>query len=257
MLSGHVLELAAGTGIVTRALAQTLPAAIAITATDLNPAMLDQAKSHAGLERVQWQEADALSMPFADQQFDYIVYQFGVMFFPDKVTAFREALRVLKPGGRFLFSVSGNREGSVWDVVVTEVGQFLSRARNRWSRRHTTTLPRCKLTLPLPASSRSPPRTWSDRRMPGRRAKPLSANAMAGSSAQRSTRICLTGSMRSRGQRRQQSWPGLATGRSSRRCTRSFSPPFGRANNGQRQQTYLHRRSSTRPSDRITEASGV
>jgi SAM-dependent methyltransferase len=127
MLSGHLLELAAGTGIVTRALARTLSAAVAITATDLNPAMLTQAKSHAGLERIQWQEADALSLPFADQQFDYIVCQFGVMFFPDKVAAFREALRVLRPDGRFLFSVWGSREGSVWDVVVTVVGQFLSR----------------------------------------------------------------------------------------------------------------------------------
>ena len=126
-LSGHVLELAAGTGVLTRALARTLPAAVAITATDLNPAMLTQAKSHAALERVKWQEADALSLPFADQQFDYAVCQFGVMFFPDKVAAFREALRVLRPNGRFLFSVWGSREGSVWDVVVTVVGQFLSR----------------------------------------------------------------------------------------------------------------------------------
>jgi SAM-dependent methyltransferase len=126
MPSGHVLELAAGTGIVTRALAQTLPAGVAITATDLNPAMLTQAKSHAGLERVQWQEADALSLPFVDQQFNNAVGQFGVMFFPDKVAAFREALRVLRPGGRFLFSVWGNREGSVWDVVITVVAQFLS-----------------------------------------------------------------------------------------------------------------------------------
>jgi len=127
MRSGHVLELAAGTGIVTRALAQTLPPTVAITATDLNPAMLAQAKSHFGLERIQWQEADALSLPFAGQQFDYVVCQFGVMFFPDKITAFREALRVLKPGGRFLFSVWGSREGSVWDVAVTVVGQYLSR----------------------------------------------------------------------------------------------------------------------------------
>jgi len=124
---GHVLELAAGTGVVTRALARTLPREVAITATDLNPAMLHQARSHAGLERVQWQEADAVSLPFADAQYDYIVCQFGVMFFPDKVAAFREAVRVLRPGGRFLFSVWGNREGSVWDVVVTVVGQFLSR----------------------------------------------------------------------------------------------------------------------------------
>jgi SAM-dependent methyltransferase len=127
MLTGHVLELAAGTGIVTRELAQTLPVAVAITATDLNPAMMEQAKSHAGLERIQWQEADALSLPFPDAAFDAVVCQFGVMFFPDKVAAFREALRVLRPGGRFLFSVWGDREGSVWDVVITVVGRFLSR----------------------------------------------------------------------------------------------------------------------------------
>ena len=70
MVSGQVRELAAGTGIVMRALARTLHAAVVITATDLNPAMLDQTKSYAGLERVQWQQADALSLQFADQQFD-------------------------------------------------------------------------------------------------------------------------------------------------------------------------------------------
>src|SRR5438477_481310 len=158
ILSGHVLELAAGTGIVTRALARTLPAPVAITATDLNPAMLDQARSHAGLERVQWQEADALSLPFADQQFDHIVCQFGVMFFPDKVAAFREAMRVLRPGGRFLFSV--------WATARAASGMWWSRwsgnschgAPHRWSRRPTTMLPRCKPTSPPPASHRSPPR---------------------------------------------------------------------------------------------------
>src|SRR5437763_5076304 len=65
--SGHVLEIAAGTGVVTRALARKLPAAVAITATDLNPAMLDRAKFHAGMERVQWQEADAVALPFGDR----------------------------------------------------------------------------------------------------------------------------------------------------------------------------------------------
>jgi ubiquinone/menaquinone biosynthesis C-methylase UbiE len=125
--SGHVLEIAAGTGVVTRALARSLPAAVAITATDLNPAMLDRAKSHAGMERVRWQEADALALPFGDRLFDYVVCQFGVMFFPDKQTGFREALRVLRVGGRFLFSVWGDREGSVFDVAANVVGQALHR----------------------------------------------------------------------------------------------------------------------------------
>jgi SAM-dependent methyltransferase len=127
MTSGHVLEIAAGTGVVTRALTRILPPAVAITATDLNPAMLERAKSHFGLERVRWQEADALALPFGDRLFDCVLCQFGVMFFPDKQGAFRETLRVLRPGGRFLFSVWGKREGSIWEVATNVVGRFLSR----------------------------------------------------------------------------------------------------------------------------------
>ena len=127
MTSGHILESAAGTGIVARALARVLPPEIAITATDLNPAMLDRAKSHSGLDQVRWQEADALALPFGDRLFDCVLCQFGAMFFPDKPTAFREALRVLRPGCRFLFSVWGKREGSVWEVATNVVGEFLSR----------------------------------------------------------------------------------------------------------------------------------
>jgi SAM-dependent methyltransferase len=125
--SGHVLEIAAGTGVVTRALTRILPRAVAITATDLNPAMLERARSHSGLERVRWQEADALALPFGDQLFDCVLCQFGVMFFPDKQGAFRETLRVLRPAGRFLFSVWGKREGSIWEVATNVVGRFLSR----------------------------------------------------------------------------------------------------------------------------------
>jgi SAM-dependent methyltransferase len=127
MTAGHVLEIAAGTGVVTRALARALPAAVAITATDLNPAMLARAKSHPGLERVQWREADALALPFGDHLFDRALCQFGAMFFPDKKAAFREVLRVLRPGGRFLFNVWGEREGSVWEVVTQAVGASLAR----------------------------------------------------------------------------------------------------------------------------------
>jgi ubiquinone/menaquinone biosynthesis C-methylase UbiE len=104
MTSGHILEIAAGTGIVTRALARLLSLEVAITA-----AMLDRAKSHSGLERVRWQEADALALPFGDRLFDCVVCQFGAMFFADKQTAFREALRVLGLGGAS-YSVSGANE---------------------------------------------------------------------------------------------------------------------------------------------------
>ncbi len=102
---GDLLEVAAGTGRATRALARTLSQAVTITATDLNQAMVDFAVTQPGTERVSWRQADALALPFADGCFDAVVCQFGVMFFPDKIGGYREALRVLKPGGRFVFNV--------------------------------------------------------------------------------------------------------------------------------------------------------
>ncbi len=125
--SGQLLELAAGTGVVTRALARTLPGSVDITATDLNPAMLEQAKTYAGLERVAWREADAMALPFPDGAFDYVVCQFGVMFFPDKPAAFREARRVLRPGGQFLFNVWGDKKGTARGLAEQVVGEKLSR----------------------------------------------------------------------------------------------------------------------------------
>jgi ubiquinone/menaquinone biosynthesis C-methylase UbiE len=102
---GRLLEVAAGTGIVTRALDRSLPASVEIVATDLNQAMLDQAAARTGSARIAWWQADAQSLPFGDDAFDIVLCQFGVMFFPDKRKAFAEARRVLKPGGRYLFSV--------------------------------------------------------------------------------------------------------------------------------------------------------
>ena len=127
LTSGHLLELAAGTGAVTRTLAATLPPGVRITATDLNPAMLVQAQTHAGSQRISWQEADAQALPFAEQTFDAVLCQFGVMFFPDKQVAFREALRVLRRGGRLLFTVWGQREGTVQHEASLAVGHALGR----------------------------------------------------------------------------------------------------------------------------------
>lgn len=97
----RVLELAAGTGVLTRELVAALPNA-EVTATDLNAAMVDYASSRVAGAR--WRQADALRLPFDDQQFDLVVCQFGVMFFPDKAAAFGEVRRVLMPGGTLLFS---------------------------------------------------------------------------------------------------------------------------------------------------------
>ena len=101
----RVLETAAGTGVVTRAMARALPATTELVATDLNPPMLDRAAAVGAGRPVQWQQADALQLPFDDASFDVVVCQFGAMFFPDKARAFSEARRVLRAGGVFLFNV--------------------------------------------------------------------------------------------------------------------------------------------------------
>jgi SAM-dependent methyltransferase len=101
----RVLEIAAGTGVVTRRLAAALPAATVIVATDLNQPMLDHARSMGTARPVEWRQADAMQLPFPDQSFDAVVCQFGVMFFPDKGAAMAEVRRVLRPGGTFLFNV--------------------------------------------------------------------------------------------------------------------------------------------------------
>jgi len=102
----HVLELAAGTGLATRALAEAVPGA-RITATDLNDAMVEYAASR--ISGVEWRPADATALPFSRESFDLVTCQFGVMFFPDRQAAYREVRRVLTPGGRFLFNT--------WDAI--------------------------------------------------------------------------------------------------------------------------------------------
>jgi SAM-dependent methyltransferase len=116
----RVLEIAAGTGVVTRQLAAVLPTSVAIVATDLNQPMLDLA-SEVGTQRpVEWQQADAMQLPFEDGVFDAVVCQFGVMFFPEKSKAFSEARRVLKPGGAFIFNVWDRIEENAFAHTVTK-----------------------------------------------------------------------------------------------------------------------------------------
>lgn len=107
----QILETAAGTGALTRALARNCPGAT-ITATDLNQPMLDTAaQSDPHAASITWRQADALDLPFDDGVFDVVACQFGVMFFPDRVRGYREAARVLRPGGAFVFNV--------WDSIET------------------------------------------------------------------------------------------------------------------------------------------
>ncbi|RIX77190.1 class I SAM-dependent methyltransferase [Acidovorax cavernicola] len=117
---GAVLETAAGSGAVTRALAPRLGADARYVVTDLNPAMLDYAVTRQPADsRIEWQQADALALPFEDASFDVVLCQFGAMFFPDRVAGYSEARRVLKPGGRFVFSVWDRIEDNAFADDVT------------------------------------------------------------------------------------------------------------------------------------------
>jgi SAM-dependent methyltransferase len=115
----RVLELAAGTGVVTRQLASALPQHVFIVATDLNQSMLDYAASLQVVRPVEWRQADAMRLPFDDGTFDAVVCQFGVMFFPDKSAAFSEARRILRAGGVFLFNVWDRIEENEFADCVT------------------------------------------------------------------------------------------------------------------------------------------
>src|SRR3989475_8657569 len=106
----RVLETACGTGIVTERLAARLAGHGSLVASDLNEPMLAYAGAKLrGARRLEWQVADGTKLPFDDRSFATVVCQFGLMFFPDKAAGIREAFRVLKPGGRYLFSV--------WDAI--------------------------------------------------------------------------------------------------------------------------------------------
>jgi SAM-dependent methyltransferase len=119
--SGAVLETACGTGAVTRHLRARLPEGVRLTITDLAPAMIERAREVVG-ERagIEYRQADATALPFADRAFDAVICQFGVMFFADQAQGMREAARVLKPGGRFVLNVWDRLERNVLSQAVHE-----------------------------------------------------------------------------------------------------------------------------------------
>lgn len=121
---GSVLETAAGSGVVARALAHKLDAGARYVVTDLNQPMLDFAAARQEADsRIEWRQADALDLPFDDASFDIVCCEFGAMFFPDRVAGYVEARRVLKPGGRFIFSVWDRIEDNAFaDEITRAVG---------------------------------------------------------------------------------------------------------------------------------------
>lgn len=124
-----VLELACGTGIVTRALRDRLPPGVSLTATDLNEAMMGYAaRKFASDEDVEWRRADASALPFDDGSFDAVACQFGFMFVPDRARAFAEAFRVLRPGGSLLFNVwDAIEHNDLAHVAHTSITKFFDR----------------------------------------------------------------------------------------------------------------------------------
>jgi ubiquinone/menaquinone biosynthesis C-methylase UbiE len=117
----RVLEIGAGTGVVTRRLARELAPDAAIVASDLNAAMLQEAQARLAGREVEWRVADVMALPFADGEFDVVVCQFAAMFFPEKAKAFGEVRRVLRAGGAFIFNV--------WDRIETnEFADEITRA---------------------------------------------------------------------------------------------------------------------------------
>ena len=116
----ELLEIAAGTGAVTRELAKRLPGGVSIVATDLNQGMLNQAANRGTARPVTFQLADATQLPFPDGSLDTVVCQFGVMFFPDKPAAFAEMRRVLRPGGSLYFNVWDRIEENGFADTVTD-----------------------------------------------------------------------------------------------------------------------------------------
>ncbi len=120
-----ILEVAAGTGVLTRELVSALDASAALTATDANPPMLAVAQALVAGDRAAWKIADVQALPFADASFDMVVSQFGIMFVPDKHAAFSEARRVLRRGGHYLFNtwlpIPDNPIGQAANAAMTRL----------------------------------------------------------------------------------------------------------------------------------------
>ena len=140
LMPGHVLETAAGTGVVTEAIHQAVPDA-EIIATDLNGPMLEVAAQRIRSDKVSFEVADAQDLRFADGSFDLVVCQFGVMFFPDKVLGNAEARRVLRDGGQYLLVIWDHVERNhatmvagraVADLIPGEAGRFYERIPFRY-----------------------------------------------------------------------------------------------------------------------------
>lgn len=121
-----ILEIAAGTGAATREIAARLRPGQHLIATDLNQAMLNVAARQIDHPAVEFAAADAQALPFGDGAFDGVAVQFGVMFYPDRAAAHREARRVLRPGGTYLFNLWNRLEDNPASQAVHQAAMALA-----------------------------------------------------------------------------------------------------------------------------------
>lgn len=136
--SGRLLEVPVGTGILTMPVYKTLPEAD-ITCLDYSPDMMKQAQEkaeHLQLRNVTFRQGDVGALPYNDGTFDIVLSLNGFHAFPDKEAAYREVLRVLKPGGTFCgcFYVQGEHRRTDWFIRhAYEKAGFLRRPMRRSS----------------------------------------------------------------------------------------------------------------------------
>jgi ubiquinone/menaquinone biosynthesis C-methylase UbiE len=125
----NILELACGTGTLTSLLLHWIekkPNGV-IIASDINPSMLAFAEKKLNHKNILWRKIDALEIPYRDESFGCITSQFGVMFFSDRVKAFKEVWRTLKPGGTFIFNCWDEiLHNPIADIVNNALNHFFS-----------------------------------------------------------------------------------------------------------------------------------
>lgn len=120
------LEIACGTGRVTRHLRNALPSTSRLIASDMSEDMLTVAQNKLAGLNIEWKIVDAQNLPFHDNSFDLVVCYFGYMFAPDKDKAFAEAFRVLRKGGRLLMATWDKLESSgISNVFRTTLKHYL------------------------------------------------------------------------------------------------------------------------------------
>jgi ubiquinone/menaquinone biosynthesis C-methylase UbiE len=146
----NVLEIASGTGRVTKHLSEKLPLGAKLTATDLNLGMIALAAQRITNENIDWHTADMQALPFEDNVFDLVVCQFGIMFPPDRVKALKEIRRVLKPGGQLVFNTWGPIEQNhAWQITSEVVNSFMGNTASDTFRNGPFSLDNEKVVLEL------------------------------------------------------------------------------------------------------------